>query len=120
MRIPISPLAGHSLLVKNPHFDTRGEVKGSDACHAVFATDTLGFSPEWFARADGELYLAGLNSTKFPLPEVATEVQVSEKSVMQLKQCARVMLSIAPGKKLQVLREGLVCRFRLFLRLPHF
>ena len=109
MRIPISPLAGHSLLIRNPYFDSKREVLGQEACHAVFATDTLGFSPEWFARAGGELYLAGLNSTRIPLPDLATDVQPSEKAIAQLQQCAQVMMSNPPGRKLQVLREGLVC-----------
>ncbi len=108
-RIPIFPLAGHSLLLRNPTVDARAVQPSNEACHAVFATDTLGFSPEWFARAGGELYLAGLNSTKVHLPNVATDVQPSEDAIEQLKQCARIMMSIAPGKKLEILREGVVC-----------
>lgn len=76
----------------------------------MFATDTLGFSPELFARIGGELYFAGLNSTMIPLPDVATDVVSNEKAVEQLKQCARAMISTVPGKDLKVLREGLVCR----------
>jgi len=69
----------------------------------------LGFSPEWFARTGGELYLAGLNSTTIPLPDVATEVKASEKSIEQLKACARAMMVNVPGQEFEVLREGLVC-----------
>jgi len=107
-RIPISSLAGHSLLVRNPHYRSKEPEK--DTCHAVFATDTLGFSPEWFARADGELYLAGLNSTMIALPDVATDVVVSEKAVNQLKQCANVMMAVPPGQSVEVLREALCFR----------
>jgi glycine/D-amino acid oxidase-like deaminating enzyme len=78
-------------------------------CHAVFATDTLGFSPEWFARIGGELYLAGLNSTSIPLPDIATDVKANERAIEQLKQCAKVMMLNVPGKDFEVLREGLVC-----------
>lgn len=105
-RIPISSLGGHSLLVRNPHYkDTESE---TELCHAVFATDTLGFSPEWFARTGGELYLAGLNATNIPLPDVATDVKPSAKAIEQLKECAKTMMLNVPGKELEVLREGLV------------
>lgn len=80
-----------------------------ELCHAVFATDTLGFSPEWFARTGGELYLAGLNCTMIPLPDVATEVKASDKAISQLKACARAMMVGVPGREFEVLREGLVC-----------
>ncbi|CAO2647767.1 Nn.00g086890.m01.CDS01 [Neocucurbitaria sp. VM-36] len=107
-RIPVSSLAGHSLLVRNPHFNPAELDK--EVCHAVFATDTLGFSPEWFARIGGELYLAGLNSTSIPLPDVATDVQASEKAIEQLKSCAKAMMVDVEGKDFEVLREGLCFR----------
>jgi glycine/D-amino acid oxidase-like deaminating enzyme len=111
-RIPISALGGHSLLVRNPHFKPNDTDK--ETCHAVFATDTLGFSPEWFARTGGELYLAGLTSTTTPLPDVATEVKASEKAIEQLKACAMAMMEGVPGKRLEVLREGLVGHHIMF------
>jgi hypothetical protein len=74
----------------------------------VFATDTLGFSPEWFARLGGELYLGGLNSTTVPLPDIATDVRASEKAIEQLRQCAQVMILAVPDKEMEILREGLV------------
>ncbi|KAI4618039.1 uncharacterized protein J4E87_008048 [Alternaria ethzedia] len=107
-RIPVSSLAGHSLLVRNPYH--KPEELDKEVCHAVFATDTLGFSPEWFARLGGELYLAGLNSTNIPLPEVATDVQASTKAIEQLKQCAKAMMVNVPGKDMEILREGLCFR----------
>jgi hypothetical protein len=107
-RIPVSSLAGHSLLVRNPHHKPDDDLN-KEVCHAVFATDTLGFSPEWFARLGGELYLAGLNSTSIPLPDLATEVKASEKAIEQLKQCAKAMMKSVEGRDMEVLREGLVC-----------
>ncbi|KAF2828732.1 FAD dependent oxidoreductase-like protein superfamily [Ophiobolus disseminans] len=107
-RIPISSLGGHSLLVRNPHF--KPDKADTELCHAVFATDTLGFSPEWFARKGGELYLAGLNSTTIPLPDVATQVKASEQAISQLKACAKAMMAGVPGKEFEVLREGLCFR----------
>lgn len=75
----------------------------------MFATDTLGFSPEWFSRIGGELYLAGLNSTSIPLPDLATDVVPSEKAIGQLKSCAKVMMmDNGAGTEIEVLRQGLV------------
>lgn len=108
-RIPISSLAGHSLLVRNPLFDT--DRHDADVCHAVFATDTLGFAPEWFARAGGELYLAGLNSTNIALPDVATDVEPSARAIEQLTSCARAMMAGIDGRDVEVLRQGLVSLF---------
>jgi hypothetical protein len=92
--------------VRNPHFNRAAPDK--ERCQAVFATDTLGFSPEWFARTGGELYLAGLNSTMIPLPEPGTVVKASEKAVEQMTACARAMMVAVPGKEIEVLRAGLV------------
>ena len=108
-RIPVSSLAGHSLLVRNPFFNDQHP--DEEVCHAIFATDTLGFSPEWFARTGGELYLAGLNSTSIPLPDVATDVVASEKAMEQLKSCARaMMMDNGAGREIEVLRQGLCFR----------
>lgn len=93
--------------MRNPYF--KPDELDKEVCHAVFATDTLGFSPEWFARLGGELYVSGLNSTSIPLPDVATDVQASEKAIEQLRQCVQVMMVAVPGKEMEVIREGLVC-----------
>lgn len=53
-----------------------------------------------------------------PLPDVATDVRPSEKAIEQLRQCAQVMMVAVPEKEMEVLREGLVCFFLLFLILP--
>ncbi|KAH7138934.1 FAD dependent oxidoreductase [Dendryphion nanum] len=106
-RIPIAPLAGHSLLVRNPFF------KASDAeekCHAVFATDTLGFSPEYFSRTEGEVYLAGLNSTTILLPETAQDVRASPEAIQKLKDCAATMMGRVNEKEVEILRESLCFR----------
>ncbi|PVI06210.1 FAD dependent oxidoreductase-like protein superfamily [Periconia macrospinosa] len=107
-RIPVFHLAGHSLLVKNQFYKV--EEKDSEVCHAVFATDTLGFSPEWFSRIGGELYLAGLNSTAIPLPDAEESVKVDPKAIEQMKQCAAEMLGAVDGKPMEVKREALCFR----------
>jgi glycine/D-amino acid oxidase-like deaminating enzyme len=105
-QIPISQLAGHSLLLKNHFFKD----DDSDVCHAVFATDTLGFSPEYFARAGGEVYLAGLNSTMIPLPERASDSKPSPEAIKQLKDCAVAMMGTLEGREVEVTREALCFR----------
>lgn len=91
-------------------------------CHAVFATDTLGFSPELFSRRGGEIYIAGLNSTTIPMPDLATGVKVHDVAIKQLKDCAARMLGIPDKDDLEVLRESIVChsnpRPQLGLTLP--
>jgi glycine/D-amino acid oxidase-like deaminating enzyme len=108
IRIPISPLAGHSLLVKSPRWSKEHETKG---CHAVFAADDLGFSPEIFSRLSDEVYIAGLNSTSIPLPELSTDAKIRPEAIETLKQTAKKMLGL-PGcdDDLQILREGLCFR----------
>ncbi|KAF2281491.1 FAD dependent oxidoreductase-like protein superfamily [Westerdykella ornata] len=105
--IPISALAGHSLLLKNPHFkDTATE----EMCHAVFATDTLGFSPEFFSRSGGEVYLAGLNSMQIPLPEVPTDAKPNPEAIKKLTDCALAMMGTVEGKEVETTRESLCFR----------
>lgn len=102
-QIPIEHLAGHSLLLKNPFHKTDTP---EETCHAVFATDTLDFSPEWFSRAGGEVYLAGLNTRMIPLPEVPSEAKPKEEAVQKLKECARVMM----GGEVEAVRQALCFR----------
>lgn len=107
IRIPIAPLAGHSLLLRNPQYKPNDDEK---VCHAVFATDTLGFSPELFSRIGGEIYIAGLNSTQIKLPDVATGVVLHEAAIKQLRDCAAVMLGLQSGEDVDVLRASLCFR----------
>jgi len=107
-KIPISALAGHSLLVKSPRWTTDMEPEG---CHAVFATDTLGYSPELFSRLGEEVYIAGLNSMTIHLPEVYEEAKVRQEDIETLKMTATKMLGSPAGENdLQVIREALCFR----------
>ena len=105
-KIQISALAGHSLLVRSPRWTKEME---SGGCHAVFATDTLGFSPELFSRVGEEVYIAGLNSATMKLPDRATDVKCLPEAIETLKAAAARFLG-KPGAQddLQVLRAGLV------------
>ncbi|KAL9125197.1 MAG: hypothetical protein Q9217_005568, partial [Psora testacea] len=83
LKIPIISLAGHSLVLRSKHWppppldstDPANTKAGRQDCHAVFTTEAgAGYSPEIFSRMpNGEVYLAGLNSSTYPLPKVANE-----------------------------------------------
>ncbi|KAL9083644.1 MAG: hypothetical protein Q9159_005653 [Coniocarpon cinnabarinum] len=107
-RLGISSLAGHSLVVRSPRWMKEHEGKG---CHAVFATDTNGFSPEIFSRIGGEIYIAGLNDASLKPPDVAGNSKPDVRSIERLKSVATQMLGV-PGAEddLEVVREGLCFR----------
>ncbi|KAF1814773.1 FAD dependent oxidoreductase [Eremomyces bilateralis CBS 781.70] len=107
--IPISPLAGHALLVRSPRWTA---AQGDEGCHAVFATDTLGFSPEVFSRRGGRIYVAGLNSTMERLPEEVNDVGVGEGEKMRvaverMRGVGRRMLG---GEEVEVVRASMCFR----------
>ena len=55
---------------------------------------------------DGCIYLAGLNSSTYPLPTVATERVIDPASVEVLKKTAKKLL----GEEFEVVREGVCWR----------
>ncbi len=71
--IPISPLAGYSLLVRSPRHSLLDEERYGRS-HAIFSAPakTYSWAPEIFSRKGGEIYIAGLNDPSLPLPEYAT------------------------------------------------
>ena len=77
----------------------------------MFTTDKTGYSPEIFSRVGGEIYIAGLNSAALPLPEIATDRKIDEKSIEVLKTTAKRLLGKEDGDDdLEILREGLCFR----------
>jgi glycine/D-amino acid oxidase-like deaminating enzyme len=130
IKIPVTPLAGHSLVMKSPRWTTEQEEQG---CHAIFAegsigfspgsshqiddekaTNTLGFSPEMFSRLGEEIYLTGLNSTTIPLPAVATDAKVQPAAIKQMKEVAAKLIGVSDSPDdLVVVREALVGSARL-------
>lgn len=115
VRIPISSLAGHSLVLQSPYWPAP-KLDGAEDnnplvredCHAIFTTDAeAGYSPEIFSRMpDGHIYLAGLNSSTYPLPKIANERVVDPKSIASLKKTAHKLL----GDEFTVVREGVCWR----------
>ncbi|KKY17482.1 putative fad dependent oxidoreductase superfamily [Phaeomoniella chlamydospora] len=110
-RLPISSLAGHSLLLRSPlhqpPFDAPSQPSTNSTyiptSHAIFCapspSSSILFAPELFTRATGEIYIAGVNSTSKPLPELATEKDIDEESVETLKQAAQTLM--AAGSQFQ-------------------
>ena len=103
--LPITHLSGHSVVLRSPHW-TPGEPPAPPVagCHAIFTTDTdAGFSPEIFSRAGGDIYLAGLNTTGVPVPELASKVQPDPASIEVLMQVARKLLG---DGRVDIVRTG--------------
>lgn len=77
LRIPVSSLAGHSLVVRTPGFlEGDGEVR----CHSVYC-DLGDLAPEVYARREGVIYIAGVNSSAIPLPDLATAAKPQEAPI---------------------------------------
>lgn len=94
--------------MRSPRWSAEHEEHG---CHAVFATDSDGFSPEVFSRMGGEIYLAGLNDASIPLPKIATDAKLDPAAIERLKDVAKRMLGLQSGEDdLEILREGLCFR----------
>ena len=55
---------------------------------------------------DGHIYLAGLNSSTYPLPAVANERVIDQDSVAMLKKIAKRLL----GDDIEVIRESVCWR----------
>ncbi|OJD10694.1 hypothetical protein AJ78_08366 [Emergomyces pasteurianus Ep9510] len=88
-RIPVTSLSGYSILVRSPrHTMSQERDTYAGTGHAVFTTHprSCGFSPEIFSRAGGEIYLAGLNISETPLPELASDAH----GMMEADKVARV------------------------------
>ncbi len=109
IKLPISSLAGHSLVVRSPRWTSEHEKRG---CHAVFTTDDSGYSPEIFSRMGGEIYIAGLNSSSIPLPALATESEINDVAIKQLQTTSRRLLGLSSSEAddLELVRKGLCFR----------
>ncbi|KAF7509642.1 hypothetical protein GJ744_007680 [Endocarpon pusillum] len=116
--IPVSPLAGYSLLIRSPRHSELDEPKYGRS-HAIFSapTQTYSWAPEIFSRTGGEIYIAGLNDPRLPLPEQATGAIIQHESMTEVKKVAvqlmgRVvsMRDAVAENDLEVIREALCFR----------
>ncbi|KAI1392544.1 nucleotide-binding domain-containing protein [Hypoxylon trugodes] len=104
--IPVSSLAGHSLVVKSPRWTQEHE---KDGCHAVFMTSEPGYSPEIFSRVGGQIYIAGLNSATEPLPDLPTDAKgkIRKDAIDRLRDTVK---EVVGEDDVEVVREGLCFR----------
>ncbi|KAA8567772.1 hypothetical protein EYC84_008238 [Monilinia fructicola] len=105
VKLPVSSLAGHSLLIRAPNWNNQLDEK---ECHAVFASDEEGYSPEVFSRKGGEIYVAGLNSSSIVLPRLATESKIHDDAIQKLEKMAKRMFNL--DGDIEVIRRGLCFR----------
>ncbi|KAL1310834.1 hypothetical protein AAFC00_001070 [Neodothiora populina] len=109
-KIPISSLAGHSVVVRSPRWTKEHESHGS---HAVFTTDSDDdLSPEIFSRPGEEIWCGGLNHAELPLPERPTDFAPDDASIERLLVASRKLVGVPPGQSddLIILRKGLCSR----------
>lgn len=59
---------GHNKQSAETTTDKKTSKKSEPVCHAIFTGDPAGYSPEIFSRANGDIWLGGLNSPSLPLP----------------------------------------------------
>lgn len=100
--LPITSLSGHSLVLRSSGW----KPEDTSNCHAIFTTSPDGWSPELFSRRGGELYLAGLNSSIIPVPELASETVAQEGDIEVMIKTARILL----GNDVEVIKTGLCHR----------
>ncbi|KAL8715639.1 MAG: hypothetical protein Q9225_006359 [Loekoesia sp. 1 TL-2023] len=124
LKIPVSSLAGHSLLLRSQHWPSPPSTLSKDLedisnhtsgpqppCHALFTSENINpstsYSPELFSRLpSGHVYIAGLNAN-YPLPSLPTERQIDPKAIGVLKGTAERLL----GKgEFEVEREAVCWR----------
>lgn len=107
-RIPISSLAGHSVVMRSPRWVKEHEGNGS---HAVFTTDSSGFSPEIFSRRGEEIWCGGLNDANLALPDVPTDFTTDEVAIEKLLVATRKLIGLPSGEDdLGIIRKGLCSR----------
>ena len=133
-RVPIDPLAGHTLLFKSPRYKvpflnkSQTEVVASgeqqQMAYAIYCapTSTYKYAPEAFARLarDGEteLWVGGLNNASMKLPETADAVRsmTDRKSLEDLRRTTVQLTGKANQgddlneDDLEITREGLCFR----------
>lgn len=110
-QLPITSMAGYSLLVKTPRWTPQTLDSKVVTCHAVFTSDNA-FSPEMFSRIDGEIYIAGLNKPGMPLPNLASDVtgKMDRGQAEELRRAAQALLGSRPGEEVEIVRTALCHR----------
>ncbi|RAL08910.1 NAD(P)/FAD-dependent oxidoreductase [Aspergillus homomorphus CBS 101889] len=116
MAVGINGLAGYSVIVRSPRY-TRSVAQKD---HSIFCAPgpQWEFAPEMLGRVNHEgipeIYIAGLNSDKMPLPEVAGDIPKlrDQAQVERLREVARLLTGSASSTSsdLEIVSEGLCFR----------
>ncbi|KAI0660769.1 nucleotide-binding domain-containing protein [Cubamyces menziesii] len=77
----------------------------SNVCHAIF-TNAGGFAPEIFSRANGDVWLGGLNPASTQLPELPTDATLDPGEIERLLAVGRALC----GEDIDLRTEGLCFR----------
>lgn len=132
-RIPIDPLAGHSILFRSPRYKTPFASPNSSPLksgekqlmsYAVYCApcERFRYAPEAFARlardGEAEVWIGGLNDSSMKLPETADAVKAmtSRKDLDDLKKTTVVLTGLSKegseinDDDLETRREGLCFR----------
>lgn len=104
-KLPLLSLAGYSLVVRSPNWVDEKEAD----CHAIFTAES-GYSPEIFSRANREIYIAGLNSSGIPLPNLPGESEVDADAIRTLRTTAKRLIVVEEDGNLEIVRKGLCFR----------
>ena len=124
MKIPITQLAGYSIVVRSPRYSKPIlSQTNENQSHAIYATSFSDwqFSPEAFSRiSDGkpEIWVGGLNDSELALPHTADGVKglIDVEKSGELKQAVvKMACQSAHGDDLnshdlEIVREGLCFR----------
>ena len=136
--IPISPLAGHSLLVKSPRYktpffspsnSTLASGEKEQMCYSIYCAPSpvpgqWTYAPEAYARlargGETEIWIGGLNDSNLPLPEKAEQVNElrDPKSLKELRKATVQLFGLSKETNssglneddLETLHEGLCFR----------
>jgi glycine/D-amino acid oxidase-like deaminating enzyme len=128
LRIPVSPVAGHSLLFTTPRHkaplpDTP-LFKLPRKAYAVYSAPTrsIPYAPEAFARharsGEAEVWIGGLNDPSLPLPKTADDVKplLDRDAIVELRTTSVQLTGLAKEDSdmneddITILREGLCFR----------
>lgn len=104
-KLPLSSLAGYSLVVRCTNWGNENEAD----CHAIFTTEAS-YSPEIFSRANGEIYIAGMNFSTLPLPNLPGESEIDADAIRALQSSAERLLVAEKDGDLETVRKGLCFR----------
>ncbi|KAF2496432.1 FAD dependent oxidoreductase [Lophium mytilinum] len=111
LELPITAISGHSVLLRSSEWEAHPASQGVET-DAVFATDESGdYFPEMFYRADGSIWLGGINhpSSEIPLPQPSAKPTPLASSISKLRETAEYLYGL-PSSNIVTERESICFR----------